>query len=146
VDDDAAGKIIEVPPGTRIADGIAIARPHPNAFELVRHEVERIIEVSDEAVEDAMRLYFRATHNVAEGAGAAALAAIRQEAAAVSGKRVAAVLTGGNVDSDVYCRVLSAGNKEDSSEGNVRTTIRRNQIDGVSPVSNPSAFGNCLKR
>ena len=74
MDDDAAGKIIEVPPGTRIADGIAIARPHPNAFELVRHEVERIIEVSDEAVEDAMRLYFRATHNVAEGAGAAALA------------------------------------------------------------------------
>ena len=88
MDDDAAGKIIEVPPGTRIADGIAIARPHPNAFELVRHEVERIIEVSDEAVEDAMRLYFRATHNVAEGAGAAALAAIRQEAAAVSGKRL----------------------------------------------------------
>lgn len=107
----ASGRIVEVPPRTRIADGIAVARPHPAAFEMVRNEIERVVEVGDDAVEAAMRAYFRATHNVAEGAGAAALAAVFEERAHVEGKRVAAVLTGGNVDSDVYGRVLAAGSK-----------------------------------
>ena len=106
-----AGRIVEVPARTRIADGIAIARPHPGAFDLVRNEIERVVEVSDDAVEAAMRAYFRATHNVAEGAGAAALAALFQEHTQIAGKRVAAVLTGGNVDSGVYCRVLEAGSE-----------------------------------
>jgi threonine dehydratase len=104
----AAGRIVEAPPQTRIADGIAVGRPHPGAFELVCREVERVVEVGDDAVEQAMRVYFRATHNVAEGAGAAALAAVFQDKKNVRGKRVAAVLTGGNVDTDVYCRVLAA--------------------------------------
>ncbi len=104
-----AGRIFDIPPRTRIADGIAVARPHPRGFELVRHQIERVVEVSDDAVEAAMRLYFRATHNVAEGAGAASLAAVLQESALLAGKKVAAVLTGGNVDSDVYRRVLSNG-------------------------------------
>ena len=102
-----AGRIVEVPPRTRIADGIAIARPHPGAFELVCSEIESVVEVSDDVVEAAMRAYFRATHNVAEGAGAAALAAVFQHYTQITGKKVAAVLTGGNVDSDVYCRVLA---------------------------------------
>jgi threonine dehydratase len=106
-----AGRIVDVPARTRIADGIAIARPHPGAFDLVRNEIERVVEVSDDAVEAAMRAYFRATHNVAEGAGAAALAALSQEHTQITGKRVAAVLTGGNVDSDVYRRVLEPGSE-----------------------------------
>ena len=105
----AVGRIVDVPARTRIADGIAVARPHPGAFELVRNEIERVVEVSDDAVEAAMRSYFRATHNVAEGAGAAALAAVFEECTQVAGKRVAAVLTGGNVDSDIYSRVLGTG-------------------------------------
>ena len=104
----ASGKIIDVPSNTRIADGIAISHPHPGAFEMVRREIERVVEVDDSAVEDAMRLYFRATHNVAEGAGAAALAAVLQERTLVRGKRIASILTGGNVDTDVYRRVLAA--------------------------------------
>lgn len=104
----AAARIVDVPPQTRIADGIAVARPHPGAFELMRHEIERVVEVSDDAVEAAMRAYFRATHNVAEGAGAAALAAVFQEHSHIAGKRVVAVLSGGNVDSDIYSRVLRA--------------------------------------
>ena len=106
-----AGRIVDVPARTRIADGIAVAHPHPGGFELLRNEIERVVEVSDDTVEAAMRAYFRATHNVAEGAGAAALAAVLQESAQVAGKRVAAVLTGGNVDSDVYCRVLADGSE-----------------------------------
>jgi threonine dehydratase len=102
-----AGRIVDISPRTRIADGIAVARPHRGAFELVRNEIERVVEVSDDRVEAAMRAYFRATHNVAEGAGAAALAAVFQECTQIGRRRVAAVLTGGNVDSDVYCRVLT---------------------------------------
>lgn len=113
-----AGRIVESPPHTRIADGIAVGRPHPGAFELVRREVERVVEVGDDAVEEAMRAYFRATHNVAEGAGAAALAAVFQERGRVEGKRVAAVLTGGNVDGDVYCRVLAAQKRVVPDEAN----------------------------
>jgi threonine dehydratase len=105
----AAGAIVEIPPQTRIADGMAIGRPHPEGFELVRKEIERVVEVSDAAVEAAMRTYFRCTHNVAEGAGAASLAAVLQEREQRRGKRVAAILTGGNVDTDVFARVLAAG-------------------------------------
>jgi threonine dehydratase len=106
----AKGEIIDIPPKTRIADGIAIGHPHPDAFNLVRHEIDRVVEVSDQAVEAAMRMYFRCTHNVAEGAGAASLAAVMQERDLVAGKRIAAILTGGNVDTDVYGRVLSGTN------------------------------------
>jgi threonine dehydratase len=103
----AAGEMVEVPPKTKIADGMAIARPHPEGFELVRNQISRIVEVSDAAVEAAMRTYFRCTHNVAEGAGAASLAAVLQEREQLAGKKVAAILTGGNVDTDVFARVLS---------------------------------------
>jgi threonine dehydratase len=100
-------EIVEIPSQTRIADGIAIARPHREAFDLVCDQIDRVVEVSDDAVEEAMRIYFRCTHNVAEGAGAASLAAVLQERELVTGKRVAAVLTGANVDTDVYRRVLA---------------------------------------
>jgi threonine dehydratase len=103
----AKGEIVDVPPQTRIADGIAIGHPHPAAFDLVQNEIDRIVEVSDDGIEAAMRIYFRCTHNVAEGAGAASLAAIMQERERIAGKKVAAVLTGENVDADVYARVLS---------------------------------------
>jgi len=62
--------------------------------------------VTDDEIAVAMRILFDDTHNVAEGAGAAALAAIIQERRQLSGKRVAAVLSGGNVDRDVYREVL----------------------------------------
>src|SRR5215471_12661148 len=123
----AQGEIVEVPSHTRIADGIAIARPHPAGFDLVRDQIERIVEVSDDAVEEAMRALFRSTHNVAEGAGAAALAAVLQERERVAGKKVAAVLTGGNVDTDVYRRVLSTKSKEGSTQRSRRGTYKRLQ-------------------
>ena len=111
----AERRIVEVPSQTRIADGIAIARPHPAALDLVREQIDRIVEVSDDAVEEAMRALFRFTHNVAEGAGAASLAAVLQERERLAGQRVAAVLTGGNVDTDVYSQVLSAKGKHAGS-------------------------------
>jgi threonine dehydratase len=104
----AQRRIVEIRSQTEIADGIAIARPHPAAFDLVSNQIERVVEVGDDEVEEAMRTYFRCTHNVAEGAGAAALAAVLQEHERLAGKKVAAILSGGNVDTDVYRRVLAA--------------------------------------
>src|SRR5205814_3898926 len=66
----AAGKMVERQAKTRIADGVSISRPHPESFELLPRYVERIVQVSDDEVEAAMRFYFTDTHNVAEGAGA----------------------------------------------------------------------------
>ena len=68
--------------------------------------VERIVTVTDDEVEAAMRHIFADTHNVVEGAGAAGLAAALQEKQQLAGKRVALVATGSNVDSDVFARVL----------------------------------------
>jgi len=67
------------------------------------------VAVTDDEVEAAMRAIFSDTHNVAEGAGAGALAAVLQEKAALAGRRVGIVLTGGNVDRGVFARVLAAG-------------------------------------
>jgi len=93
---------------TRIADGMACRKPDEAALERIWRGVERIVEVTDDEVEAAMRAYFSDTHNVAEGAGAAALAAAVQERERLAGKRVAVVLSGGNVDRAVFARVLSA--------------------------------------
>jgi len=103
----AAGRIVEQKSTTRIADGIAIARGHDVAFEILRHELDDVVQVTDDEIEEAMRVLFSDTHNVAEGAGAAAVAALLKNSQAWSGKRVGAILSGGNVDRDVFARVLA---------------------------------------
>jgi threonine dehydratase len=103
----AAGRVVEQKSVTRIADGVAISRAHEAGLEILRRELERIDQVTDEEVEDAMRSIFTDTHNVAEGAGAAALAALLKDRQTWSGKRVGVVLSGGNVDRDVFARVMS---------------------------------------
>lgn len=93
---------------TRIADGMACRTPVLEALEIARRGTVRIVEVSDEEVEAAMRALFADTHNVAEGGGAASLAALLQERGEMRGQKVAIILSGGNVDSDVYSRVLTS--------------------------------------
>jgi threonine dehydratase len=94
---------------TRIADGMACRTPMREALDIARRGAGRVVEVSDEEVESAMRALFADTHNVAEGGGAAALAALLQERSAMRGKTVAVIVSGGNVDSDVYSGILRAG-------------------------------------
>lgn len=100
-----AGRVSEAEAKTRIADGVACRLPDATALEMVLGGVERVVEVDDDEVEDAMRLYFTATHNAAEGAGAIGLAALLKDRSRGVG-RVGTVLSGGNVDSDVFRRVL----------------------------------------
>ena len=88
------------------ADGLAVRAVVAEAFDVYRSGAERIVAVTDDEISEAMRHYFRCTHNVAEGAGAAPLAALLQERDAVAGKRVGVILCGGNVDSEVFAAVL----------------------------------------
>jgi threonine dehydratase len=91
---------------TMLADGMACRTPHPDALAMIQGRVDRIVEVTDDEVAAAMRALFTDTHNVAEGAGAASLAAALQDGAAVQGRRAAIVLSGGNVDADVFRGIL----------------------------------------
>jgi len=106
-----AGRVVEAPVGTQLADGMACRIADADALAIVRREADDIVAVTDDEVAEAMRILFRDTHNVAEGAGAAGLAAVlRDRARARAGGRAAGfALTGGNVDTDVFARVLAGG-------------------------------------
>ncbi len=105
-------RAVERPALTRLADGMACRTPDPEALELIWRGVDRMVEVTDDEVAGAMRLLYECTHNVAEGAGAAPLAAALQEQSRIAGRRIAGrriavVLTGGNVDRELFAEVLS---------------------------------------
>ncbi|WP_077003223.1 threonine dehydratase [Variovorax sp. KK3] len=103
-----AGRALESPVSTRLADGMACRTPVPEALDVVRKEAEDVVAVTDDEVAGAMRMLFTDTHNVAEGAGAAALAALVQQRTRWEGKTVGIALTGGNVDAAMFGEVLTA--------------------------------------
>lgn len=103
----AERKAVECPATTVIADGMACRTPEPAALEIIWRGVDRIVEVSDEEVAEAMRLLFRCTHNVSEGAGAAGVAAAAKDELRIAGSRIAVILSGGNVDSEMFSAVLA---------------------------------------
>ena len=94
---------------TQLADGMACRVPDADALALILREVDEVIAVSDDDVAQAMRALFADTHNVAEGAGAAALAGALQQRERWADRSIGLALTGGNVDSDVFARVLAGG-------------------------------------
>jgi threonine dehydratase len=104
----AAGKVIAHEAGTKIADGLACRLPVEEALAVMLKHVDHIVEVSEEEIGAAMRTIYEDTHNVAEGAGAASVAAVLQERERLKGKRVGVVLTGGNVDREVFVGALGA--------------------------------------
>jgi threonine dehydratase len=103
----AAGRPVATETAQTIADGIACRTPDPEAVEIINRNASRIATVNDDEIRSAMRCLFSATHNTAEGAGAAALAALLQERDSMRGRRVALILSGGNVDRDVFARILT---------------------------------------
>lgn len=101
------GKNIASPVTTVLADGMACRVPDDASLAVIFEHVAEIVAVSDEEIAAAMKLLFLATHNVAEGAGAAALAAALQNKATLAGLKVGLALSGGNVDHDKYAQVLN---------------------------------------
>ncbi len=102
-----AKKKLESPVSTMIADGMACRVPDDESLEIILREADDVIAVTDDEVKAAMRLLFTATHNVAEGAGAASLAAAMQQRDQLKGKLVGTTLCGGNVDADAFAQVLA---------------------------------------
>lgn len=103
------GKVVTTESADTIADGMACRIPAPDALDILRRGAARMVRVSEEEIESAIRIFHEDTHNMAEGAGAAALAALLQERARQSGRRVAVILSGGNIDRLLYARVLGEG-------------------------------------
>ena len=103
----AAGRCVSTETADTLADGMAVRVPNEEALAVMAGNLADVVAVTDDEVLEAMACYFGDTHNVAEGAGAAPLAALLQQRGAVAGKRVGVVLTGGNVDSSLYQRALS---------------------------------------
>ncbi|OPK07837.1 threonine dehydratase [Pseudomonas sp. VI4.1] len=101
-----AGEICETATATTFADGLAVRKPIPEAFAIYGAAAARIVSVTEDEIAEAMRVYYTDTHNLAEGAGAAALAALIQEREAMAGRRVGVILSGGNVDRAVYANVI----------------------------------------
>jgi threonine dehydratase len=107
----AARRAIEAPVSTVIADGMACRTPDATALEILFSEVDEVVQVTDLEVAGAMKALYLDTHNVAEGAGAASLAAAMKLATerpeSIRGKQIGLTLCGGNVDHDMFARVLN---------------------------------------
>lgn len=105
----AAGKPVSTHSADTMAGGLAVRVPDPEALEIILRGVARIVTVSEAEIRRSMRILFTDTHNVAEGAGAAPLAAALQEQQRLSGKRVAVIQSGGNIDRPLFAEVLAEG-------------------------------------
>jgi len=104
----AAGRPVGVNRAETHADGVAVRQPDPDAFAIIRAGASRIVTVIDEAIAAAIRAYWTDTHNLVEGAGAAPLAALLAERDRMAGKRVGLVISGGNIDLDLFRRWVLA--------------------------------------
>ena len=98
----AAGNVVRTNSSDTLADGLATRVPDPDALAIILKGASHIVQVSDDEIASAMRIYWTDTHNLAEGAGAAALAAALQEKNKLQGKRVGLILSGGNIDFDLF--------------------------------------------
>jgi len=103
----AEGRPVPTNSAATFADGMACRVPHEAALAILRRGAARIVRVREDEIALAMRAMWEDTHNVAEGAGAAALAALLKERERVRGKRVGLVLSGGNIDREVLAEVLA---------------------------------------
>ena len=105
----AAGHVVQTNSALTFADGMAVRVPDATALEVIRRGTERIVEVSDDEIAEAIRILYSATHTCAEGAGAAPLAALIKERDRLQGRRVAVIVTGQNIDRSWMQTVLAGG-------------------------------------
>jgi threonine dehydratase len=101
-----ARRKIAAPVSTLLGDGMACRVPDDSSLEVILQNVDHVVRVTDNEMGRAMKIYFTDTHNLTEGAGAAGLAAALQEKPSLRGKRIGLVITGGNVDHEIFARIL----------------------------------------
>ena len=104
-----AGRAVPTNGCSTVADGVSVRVPSAEALKIILQSVERVVTVSEAEIMAAMRALFADTHNVAEGAGAAPLAALMKEQDKMAGRKVGLILSGGNVDTGVYRKILADG-------------------------------------
>jgi threonine dehydratase len=102
----AAGQPVPTNSARTFADGVACRDPQADAFAIVKTGAARVVTVSEDEIAEAIRIYYITTHNLAEGAGAAPLAALLKEKARYAGKRAGLILSGGNIDMPLFAQVL----------------------------------------
>ena len=104
-----AGAVVPTSEARTFADGMACREPDPEALAYIRTGAARVLTLADDEIAEAVRRLYRATHNLAEGAGAAALAGLLKERERMAGKRAGVVLCGGNIDAPVMAEILAGG-------------------------------------
>lgn len=104
-----ARKVVPHPSSTRIADGMACSTPSAEALSHILKGVDRIVKVTDDEIESAQRAYFSDTHNLAEGAAGAGLAAVLKDRGTTPVEPAGVIFTGGNIDAAAFSRVLASG-------------------------------------
>ncbi|HLZ98286.1 MAG TPA: threonine dehydratase [Steroidobacteraceae bacterium] len=102
----AAGRAVHAESARTFADGIATREPNEQAVEIICRGAARMVQVSEDEIAEAMRIYFDDTHQIAEGAGAAPLAALLKERASMAGRNAGVVLSGGNIERARLLQVL----------------------------------------
>jgi threonine dehydratase len=112
----AARTVVNTNSSNTLADGMATRNPDADALAIILKGASRIVQVTDDEIALAMRAYWTDTHNLAEGAGAAPLAAALQEKGKLRGKRVGLILSGGNIDFDLFLRWVGPEEKAGSKE------------------------------
>ncbi|QUS58808.1 threonine dehydratase [Pseudovibrio brasiliensis] len=110
----AAGKAVQTATANTFADGMACRDPQAQPLEIILKGAEDVVSVSETQIAEAMMAYYKDTHNLAEGAGAAPLAALMANRTNLQGKRVATILTGGNIDLTTFLNVMNAHTQETS--------------------------------
>jgi threonine dehydratase len=103
----AAGRVIPSNASATFADGVAVRVPDPDALAIIKAGADRIVSISEDAIAEAVRVLYRTTHNLAEGAGAIALAALASERGKFAGKRVGVIMSGGNIDMSRAAAILA---------------------------------------
>jgi len=101
------GRLVNTNAAATFADGMACRVPAAEPVAIIRRGAARVVRVTEDEIAEAIRVYYTDTHNLAEGAGAAPLAALIKERTSMQGKRVGLILSGGNIDREQFADVLA---------------------------------------
>ena len=117
------GNPVQVPPATTIADGIAVRAVGATPLELVKRYVDEIVTVSEGEIANAVLLLLEIEKTVAEGAAAAALAAVINNKVSLSKKNVGLIVSGGNIDMNLISRIIEKGLIQDGRLSRIAVVI-----------------------